>query len=170
MEVIVTEELLNEYEFDEYLKDNKLVIPNYHYAVIALLTDVNRHVILQRRGPKSRDDSNMLADIGGAVEKDDLTFRDALYREIYEEVGNKANIEIDKFVGCFLQKKYEPRSKCDVNWLFMVYKCNYIDGELLINENGKCLGYELFDINNLPKSEMLETTKSFWDFYLKTFW
>lgn len=168
MELIFNKELINEKELSEYLKEKEITIPNYRCAVIALITDVNGQVLLQRRGPKSRDDCNKLADIGGAFEKGDLNFKEALFREIHEEVGRKAKIEVEKFVGCFWHCKYEPRSKKDVNWLFLVYKCKYIEGSLLYNEPGKCLGYEFYQKDKLPKSEMLETTCGFWDYYLKS--
>lgn len=168
MKLIADKELKTDEEVVEYFKENNIVLNDYRNAVIALITDNNDRIILQRRGPKSRDEENRLADIGGAVEESDKDFREALKREIIEEVGNEANIQIENFVCCFLCCKYDSRSKKEVNWLFWVYKCCYIDGNLLFNEPGKCLGYEFYKYNELPRNEMLDTTKEFWDYYYKT--
>lgn len=168
MKLIADKELKTDEEVVEYFKENNIVLNDYRNAVIALITDNNDRILLQRRGPKSRDEVNRLADIGGAVEESDKDFREALKREIIEEVGNEANIQIENFVCCFLCCKYDSRSKKEVNWLFGVYKCRYIDGNLLFNEPGKCLGYEFYKYNELPRNEMLDTTKEFWDYYYKT--
>lgn len=168
MKLIADKELKTDEEVVEYFKENNIVLNDYRNAVIALITDNNDRIILQRRGPKSRDEENRLADIGGAVEESDKDFREALKREIIEEVGNEVNIQIENFVCCFLCCKYDSRSKKEVNWLFWVYKCRYIDGNLLFNEPGKCLGYEFYKYNELPRNEMLDTTKEFWDYYYKT--
>lgn len=168
MKLIADKELKTDEEVVEYFKENNIVLNDYRNAVIALITDNNDRILLQRRGPKSRDEVNRLADIGGAVEESDKDFREALKREIIEEVGNEANIQIENFVCCFLCCKYDSRSKKEVNWLFWVYKCRYIDGNLLFNEPGKCLGYEFYKYNELPRNEMLDTTKEFWDYYYKT--
>ncbi len=165
MKLIADKELKTDEEVVEYFKENDIVLNDYRNAVIALITDNNDRILLQRRGPKSRDEENRLADIGGAVEESDKDFREALKREIIEEVGNEVNIQIENFVCCFLCCKYDSRSKKEVNWLFWVYKCRYIDGNLLFNEPGKCLGYEFYKYNELPRNEMLDTTKEFWDYY-----
>jgi len=164
MELLFKEEVKNEKELGKLLSDKKIDV-NYSTAVIALITDSNGRVLLQRRGPKSRDDNNKLADIGGAVETSDVNFREALKRELKEEVGSLANIKIENFLGGVLKTKFDPRRGENVNWLFLVYKCLYVDGELLINEEGKCLGYEFFAVNELPLEEMLDTTKYFWNIY-----
>lgn len=169
MELLIEEEIVSEEKVKEYLAKKNIILKDYRNAVIALITDKDDNILLQRRGPKSRDDENKLADIGGAVEECDKNFKEALKREIREEVGDKAKIEIEHFVSCFLHRKYDSRSKKEVNWLFWLYKCRYNGGELIFNEPGKCLGYEFFKYCDLPRNEMLDTTKKFWDYYYKIF-
>ena len=159
-------EVIDTKDLEVYLKSISLKLPEYRSAVIALILDKEGNVLLQRRGPKSRDEVGKLEDIGGAVEDTDLTFRDAMSREIFEEVGNNINFTIDELVGASLVTKYDSRTDNDVNWFFLLYKCTYIDGELMINEPGKCLGYEFYEFDKLPVLEVAETTLKFWDFYI----
>ena len=80
-----TKDINDEDELKNYLSDIGLKLPEYRCAVIGLIFDEKGRVLLQRRGPKSRDEVGKLEDIGGAVEDTDLTFRDAMSREIFEE-------------------------------------------------------------------------------------
>lgn len=158
-------EVIDKKDLEEYLESNGIELPVYRCAVIALILDSEERILLQRRGPKSRDEIGKLEDIGGAVEDTDLTFRDAMNREIVEEVGDSINYTIDELVGASLVTKYDSRTERDVNWFFLLYKCTYIDGELKINEPGKCLGYEFYKQDELPVGEVAETTMKFWEFY-----
>ena len=86
-------------------------------------------------------------------------------REIIEEVGTDINYTIDELVDACLVNKFDSRSKSYVNWLFLLYKCTYIDGELKCNEEGKALGYEFYKYDELPKDEVANTTMEFWNYY-----
>lgn len=158
-------EVVNQKDLEEYLVSTGIKLPQYRCAVIALLLDNDGNIILQRRGPKSRDEVGKLEDIGGAVEVTDKTFRDAMNREIIEEAGEEFNFSIDELVGASLITKYDSRTNSDVNWFFLLYKCTYIEGEMKINEPGKCLGYEFYKHDELPVEEVASTTMKFWEFY-----
>lgn len=152
-------------ELDKYLVEKKIELPSYRPAVIALILDKEGNILLQRRGPKSRDEFGMLEDIGGAVEESDVTFRDAMGREIIEEASNEMNFTINKLIGGCLINKFNPRVGEDVNWLFLLYECSYIDGEIRCNEEGKALGYEWYKYDEFPKEEIASSTLSFWEYY-----
>lgn len=158
-------EVVNQKDLEEYLVSTGIKLPQYRCAVIALLLDNYGNIILQRRGPKSRDEVGKLEDIGGAVEDSDIDFRSAMKREIIEEAGEEFNFSIDELVGASLITKYDSRTNSDVNWFFLLYKCTYIEGEMKINEPGKCLGYEFYKQGNLPIEEVASTTLKFWEFY-----
>ena len=158
-------EVVDEKDLEEYLGSTGIVLPEYSCAVISLFLDVNGRILLQRRGPKSRDEVGKLEDIGGAVESYDKTFRDAMDREIREEAGTDFNYTIDELFGACLITKYDSRTDKNVNWLFLLYKCTYIDGELSIKEPGKCLGYEFYEQDELPVDEVAQTTMKFWKIY-----
>lgn len=64
-------EVVDEKDLEVYLKSTGLKLPEYRCAVIALILDKDGRVLLQRRGPKSRDEVGKLEDIGGAVEESD---------------------------------------------------------------------------------------------------
>ena len=165
MYIQINNDINNIDELNFYLKENNIKVPEYRPAVIALFVDNNGRILLQRRGPKSRDEVGKLEDIGGAVENGDKSFIDAMHREITEEVGNSINYTLDKLIGGCLINKYDSRTNSYVNWFFLLYKCTYIDGELLINEPGKCLGYEFYKYNELPVEEVANTTMDFWRYY-----
>lgn len=158
MKLIFKENVKNFSDVKDVIKKNNINIPEYRLAVIALLEDNDGHIILQRRGPKSRDEHNMLEDIGGAVENNDVDLVSALRREIKEEVGDEAVIEIGSFKAAVLETKYDIRTNSDVNWLFCLFNCKYLGGNLLINEEGKCLGYEFYNKNDLPLDQMSATS------------
>lgn len=141
----------------------------YKMGVIGMVIDQDNKVIYQRRGPKANGDCNMLSDVGGAVEDYDVTFRDALYRELKEEVGNDVNVEIEHFMCAFLKVYFDHKLNREVNRIFLVYKMNLIDGEFKINEPGKAIGYEKYDINNIPNSEVMETSLFINDFYIRNY-
>lgn len=158
-------EIENEEELRETIASAGIKLPEFKCAVIALFLDKEGNIILQRRGPNSRDEVGKLEDIGGAVEETDISFKSAMRREIVEEAGDDFNFTIDELIGASLIHKYDSRSKSEVNWFFLLYKCTYLDGELKINEPGKCLGYEFYKKENLPTDEVAESTLKFWDFY-----
>ena len=160
-------EVIDENDLECYLKSVDISLPDYRCAVISLFLDNNGRILLQRRGPKSRDEVGKLEDIGGAVESYDKTFRDAMNREIMEEAGDSFNYTIDDLFGACLINKYDSRTDKNVNWLFLLYKCTYIDGELSIKEPGKCLGYEFYKRDELPVDEIAKTTMDFWNLYYK---
>ena len=95
-------EINDENELNKYLSDICLKLPEYRCAVIALILDEDGRILLQRRGPKSRDEFNKLEYIGGAVESTDISFKDSMHREIVEEVGNDIDYSIDELVGASL--------------------------------------------------------------------
>lgn len=158
-------DIIDNNDLKKYLSDKKIELPEYSTAVIALILDKDENILLQRRGPKSRDEVGMLEDIGGAVEDNDNTFRDAMNREIVEEAGENVKYNIDKLVGGCLINKFNSRNNKYVNWLFLLYKCDYIDGEFVCKEEGKALGYEWYKYDEFPLEEIALSTKSFWDFY-----
>lgn len=165
MQFITQEELKNTKELEAYIEKNHLDLPHYQCAIIALITDKEGNILLQRRGPKSRDENFKLEDISGGVEKEDASFLQAVQREIREEVGDQAQFTTDRFLGCFLNAKYDKRVQETISWLFFVYKLTYEGGPLLINEPGKCLGYEFYSYVDLPKNEVTESSLFYWKYY-----
>lgn len=159
MEFLFKLEPQNKEELKELLLKKNILIDDYKIAVILIATDKNKNILLQRRGPKARDEKFKLENIGGGLEPDDLDFKSALRREIKEEVGEEAKFFIDYFLGCFLDNH---------KWLFLVYKGHYSEGELKIMEPGKALGYEFFKLQDLPQDELSEGCFSLFKYYKQT--
>lgn len=129
--------------------------PNQKLAVIAHIKDVNGKILLQQRGPKSRDENGLFQDISGKIEEYDASFKDALLRELKEEVGDDAKININSTLGIY------HLYKNNINWLFIVFDCLYLNGELKLMEDGKCLGYKLFDYDEISNSDVVTKSSKF---------
>ena len=147
------------------MDESKSFYPKYRYAVITILRDGNGRYILQRRGSKARDEVGRLEEIGGAFEDSDSSLKDAMEREIKEEVGTKALIHVGDEVGRFLNTKYDLRTNEVLSWLFVLYESFYEGGELLNQEPLKCSGYEFYEYDSLPWDEMSESSKVFNQYY-----
>lgn len=133
----------------------KFNFSNQKLAVIAYIKDINGKILLQQRGPKSRDENGLFQDISGKIEEYDASFKDALLRELKEEVGNDANININSTIGIY------HLYKNNINWLFIVFECLYLGGELKIIEAGKCLGYKLFNKDEINNSNIVTKSSKF---------
>lgn len=128
---------------------------NYKVGVIVHITDNKDRILLQQRGAKSRDENGLYEDVGGKVDKDDIDFRYAIEREIKEEMGEDVNINISNPIGVwFVPKK-------DTNWLFIVFKGLYLNGDIKIMEPDKCMGYKFFTYEEAISSNMLSESCNF---------
>lgn len=166
IKLLFTDEVNTREELVNKLNDLNINL-DYKLGVIGMIIDKDDKIILQRRGPKASGDCNRLSDMGGAVEDIDVTFKDALLRELREECGDKFNVEFDGFICAFVKNYFDNRLQKQINRIFLVYKLNYVSGEFLINEPGKALGYEWYDVNKIPKDEVMETSLFINDLYLK---
>ena len=140
---------------------NKFNFPNQKLAVIAHIKDINGKILLQQRGPKSSDENGLFQDISGKVEDYDISFKDAIIRELKEEIGNEAEININASIGIY------HLYKNNINWLFIVFDCVYQDGELKIMEPEKCLSYKFFDYEELVNSNLVTKSSKFLNYELK---
>jgi len=122
---------------------------NQKIGVIALITNSKGKILLQQRGTKSSDENGLYECVSGKLEEFDLDFKEAIIREIKEEIGTSANIEINKSLGIF------HNDKNDTNWLFIIFYGKYIDGEIKIMEPDKCMGYKFFDYDEIFESDLV---------------
>ena len=105
-------------------------------AVEGLIFDENFQWILHERGEGARDEVGKLEGIGGRFEGE-ATFRDTLEREIREEVGLKAQIEILGNFEVRLDTVVVPDSNKERHWVIVSHLCRLIGGELEIREPHK---------------------------------
>ncbi len=152
-------EVKNIQELDEVLKENKEISKDYKVAVIIYAFDENNKIIFQRRGPGCRDERFKLETIGGSVKESDSDFKTALHREIIEEVGTGANIEIEEFITSTYATTFDNRYQKEQPWVYLVYKGILKSGKLKIAEPNKCLGYERYKIGEVNENELSNGAK-----------
>lgn len=141
-------------ELNEILKNNKEISKEYEVAVIVYAFDSENKIVFQRRGLGCRDEQLKLETIGGRVKKSDINFRTALKREITEEVGTNANIELQEFIVSTYARTFDVRNNKEQDWIYLVYKGILKNGELKIAEPNKCLGYERYKIGEVNEDEL----------------
>ena len=151
---LFSNEVKNMNELKEVLKNNSEISKEYEVAVIVYAFDKENKIVFQRRGLGCRDEQLKLETIGGRVKKSDIDFRTALQREITEEVGTNANIELQEFIVSTYAKTFDVRNNKEQDWVYLVYKGNLKSGELKIAEPNKCLGYERYKIGEVDKNEL----------------
>ena len=141
-------------ELNKVIKNNNEISKEYEVAVIVYAFDEENKIIFQRRGLGCRDEQLKLETIGGRVKKSDIDFRTELQREIEEEVGTEANIELQEFIVATYAKTFDVRSNKEQDWIYLVYKGSLKGGELKIAEPNKCLGYERYKIGEVDENEL----------------
>ena len=158
--MIFTDEVKNMEELLPYISEYKS-LGKVKVAVICFLFDKSGDLILQRRGPGARDEVGMLEAIGGSVNGSDEDFRAALERELVEETGKNAKIEIGDFIGAQIDGKTDRNSGEFVNWVILAYKGKLTSGELYNAEPDRCIGFEKNKMDRFPKQEVATTCLNF---------
>lgn len=156
---LFTQEVKDMKELKQVLKDNNEISKDYEVAVIVYAFDRDNKIIFQRRGPGCRDERLKLETIGGRVKENDENFKSALNREIIEEVGKDATVEIEEFITATYAKTFDERYNKEQTWIYLVYKGNFKNGELKIAEPNKCLGYERYKIGEVDENELSNGAK-----------
>ena len=133
----------------------KFNFDNQRIGVIAHIEDENGKILLQQRGLKSRDENGLYEDVGGSVENSDVDFKAAIIREMQEEMGNDVNIKL--FDSTSIYHCY----KNSTNWIFVIFKGQYIDGNIKIMEPEKCMGYKFFSYDEAINSDLVSESCKF---------
>ena len=142
------------YQIDGKIDLSKFNYPNQHLAVIAHIINENGEILLQKRGIDARDNAGIYEDVSGEVEEYDKTFLAAIKREIREEIGDMALIELQ-------EKGIYHLYKNTINWLFIIYLGKYYGGEIKIMEPHKCQGYKFFTYEELENSQLVSESSKF---------
>lgn len=120
---------------------------NTRYGVIVDIVDEDERILLQKRGPKSRDEQGLYENVGGEYEPADGDFKTSIIREIKEEMGSSFEYVISDIMGIYHCKKG------NINWLFAVFKARHIRGNPEVMEKDKCSGYRYFTYDELMSSD-----------------
>ena len=148
-------------DLEQLLVDCEDVPRPYSVAVECLLFDSDGRWILMERGPGCRDEIGKFEGIGGRVE-DKGDMRSELRREIAEEVGNDADVEILRF---FEVRKdtvtvEKDGQETQNHWLIVSYIGFLKGGELQICEPHKNLGYKRFSLKEIVPTDLSSSTRS----------
>ena len=152
-------EVNNINELKKALENNTYIPNDFQVAVIIYAFDKDNKIIFQRRGMGCRDERLKLETIGGRVKEDDLDFRTALKREIVEEVGENAKINIEEFITATFATTFDNRYNKEQSWIYLVYKGKLEAGKLEIAEPDKCIGYERYKMGEVDETELSRGAK-----------
>ena len=108
-------------------------------CVVCVLYDKDGLIVLHRRGVKARDEIGKLEAIGGSVNRSDGEFRDALMRELNEEVGDKAKYELGKFICAQHTQHFDNNIGEMIDWVVLCYEGKVLSGELVNMEPDRCV-------------------------------
>lgn len=143
---------MNFYKMDHEVTNvdlQKFNFENQRIGVIVHIENKEGKILLQQRGVKSRDENGLYEDVGGSLENNDINFKSAIIREMKEEMGTEVNIklldETDIYHVC----------KNNINWIFVIFKGMYIDGNIKIMEPEKCKGYNFFTYEEAINSNLV---------------
>ena len=132
----------------------------FSVAVEALVFDTSCKWILMERGSGCRDEIGKLEGIGGRFE-DDSSFEDALKREISEEVGDDALINIIDFFEVRRDTVDVPGSIDNKkHWIIISFICIHKSGELKICEPTKNNGFFHVSIDEVNPSSLSSSAES----------
>lgn len=130
-------------------------------CVICFVFDEGGNLYLNRRGPGARDEVGMLQAIGGSVNHSDENLRSAMERELKEEAGSDATIEIGEFLGALLNPAIDKDTGETIDWIIMAYVGTLIEGKLENMEPDRCIGFEKAKMEEFNKEEISRSTRIF---------
>lgn len=142
---------INELNFD--------AIDSLKVAVVCFVFDASGKLILQRRGEGARDDVGKLCAIGGSANFSDPNFRASLMREIREEGGEEAVVQIDGFIGAIPKQGFDKNAGVFNDWIILVYRGTLLKGEFVNSEPDRCSGFVTDYMENFKKHDLVETAK-----------
>ena len=159
-EVETLDELVIKVKDNEYLHKIKV-------AVVCFLIENDGKWTLHRRGSEARDNHGKLQAIGGSFNINDGTFRDALMREIKEEVGDKAVVEDIKFLAAQVNRQTDTHTGEDIDWIILAYTGKHTSGEYINMEPSRCVGFESAYPGEFNKEDLATSPNKFIKYYIE---
>lgn len=132
----------------------------FYVAVESNIFDENKKWVLMRRGPGCKDGRFKLEGIGGGIEETDTNFIEGLKREIAEEAGHDADIEIKGFLYARTEEVFDLHANINKLWIILSYIAVLKGGEMKIIEPDKNLGYERYNIEEIDTNELTQCANS----------
>jgi 8-oxo-dGTP pyrophosphatase MutT (NUDIX family) len=156
--MIFTDEVKNINELMMKLSEDEIE-DGIKVAVVCFIFDKDGKLILQKRGAGARDDVGKLCAIGGSANFSDASFRDSLKREMIEEGGSEAVINIGNFIGAIKKESYDKNAGVFSNWIILAYMGTLESGELINTEPDRCDGFVKEYMENYIEEDLALTAK-----------
>ncbi len=151
-------------DLTRHLGDEGFDPAGYRIAVEALIFDANGRLLLQVRGPESRDEVGKLEGVGGQLDQEDLI--SCLHAHIAEEIGSEVQIEVEELLEA-RPVQFVERNQAE-DWIVVSYLCRLLDGEPTVAQEGKTTALRWLDIaelHNLPDAQLSRSTSRARDLY-----
>jgi 8-oxo-dGTP pyrophosphatase MutT (NUDIX family) len=128
-------------ELQDSLNQEVNLPKEYKIAVGSLIFTPKDEILLLERGPVARDSVGKLEGVGGELKASDQDLKQALLREVKEEIGD-VEITIDQCLGYHLL----PGQKYPY-WVIVDFLCRLTSGSPRIMEPEKCNQIHLLSLD-----------------------
>lgn len=125
-------------------------------CVVAIISDKNGRVLLQKKDSEYHFGSNVWSVWGGMIE-DKETPKEAILRELKEELGQKIEITNFKFSGNYLYEGNLNGNQIKIN--HSVFNLKF-DGDLSKISLEEGAGFVLFEKDEIKKLNLIEPSKN----------
>lgn len=124
-------------------------------SAVAVVHDGSGKVLLQKRGPKARDERGHWDIIGGAIEFSE-SIEDAIRREINEELCTKP-LDMEFLTVFDAHRVNQDNDK--THWVAIVYAATVNPKKVKIGEPDKMAEIGWFNLSNIPKPMHTQLSK-----------
>jgi ADP-ribose pyrophosphatase YjhB (NUDIX family) len=147
-------------ELEDFLDRCDEAPEDYSVAVEGLIFDEKFRWILMERGEACRDEVGKLEGIGGGYEYQDRNFVEGLKREIREEAGEEAEIEVLDSFEVRKDRVEDLEQEEERNWIIVSFICLLKSGQLEIREPEKNRGFHRLNFDEFKEEELSSSAKS----------
>lgn len=117
--------------------------------------DGNGRILLQKRGPKARDEHGRW-DIGGGAIEFGETVEEAVQREVHEELGCEV-LDMEFLTAYDVHREHDGKK---THWIAIIYAVKVDPAEVVNNEPHKIEELKWFTSHDLPEPKHSQFDKS----------
>jgi ADP-ribose pyrophosphatase YjhB (NUDIX family) len=150
----------------ELLRAEGMDPTEYRLAVEANIFNADGNLLLQKRGPKARDERGKFEGVGGEL-GNSLDLHDHLRKEICEEIGEKIVVNIDALFEV-RPVVFEELGIGPQDWIVVSYLCRLISGKPRVVDSERTSELRLFSLPEayaLSESQLSRSTFRFLELY-----
>jgi hypothetical protein len=127
-------------ELLDYLESIGYKNTNYRIAVEGLIFTEDGRILLEKRGPGSRDEVGKLEGVGGSFTRARQDLLEELFEEFDQEIGRKKNgldINVERLLEVRPVQFMQYKTKVVEDWIVVSYLCRLRKGTPTITEKDK---------------------------------